>query len=143
MRNVTPSPMPPKPKVLQIPMNVCNEALQDVAGIDRKTCDNMLLEMLISIVKSLGGGPVEQGRIGNELGKTQAVRMYLKDQHGVCGFLVYFSNFNHSQNRLVDKLPLQQGQGPFHHHAWRQWMLYGCSSLRWTHWQQRICEALA
>ena len=83
MRNVTPSPMPPRPKVLQIPMNVCNESLEDVAAIDRKTCDDMLLRTLIHMVKSLGGGPVDQGKIGNELAKQQAVRMYLKNQHGV------------------------------------------------------------
>jgi len=81
-----PSPMPPRPKVVQIPMNVCNEALQDIAGMNRKTFDNLLLSNLIHTVKSLGGGPLEQGRIGCALAKQEAVRKYLKEQHGMVVF---------------------------------------------------------
>jgi hypothetical protein len=46
-----PSPMPPKPKVVQMSMNVSDETLlEDVAGIDRKTCDALLLNTLVYMV---------------------------------------------------------------------------------------------
>jgi len=35
-----------------------------------------------AIIASLGGGPVEQGRIGNALSKEERVRTYIKDKHG-------------------------------------------------------------
>ena len=85
LRHKNPSPMPPRTKVVQIPMNVCNEALQDIAGMNRKTFDDLLLDKLIHTVKSLGGGPMEQGRIGCALTKQDAIRKYLKEQHGMDG----------------------------------------------------------
>ena len=48
-----PSPMPPKPKVVQMPMTVGDETLaEEVAGIDRKTCDALLLNTLVYMVNS-------------------------------------------------------------------------------------------
>ena len=49
-----PSPMPPKPKVVQFPsLGMGEEVVEDVAGIDRKTCDALLLNTLVYMVTFL------------------------------------------------------------------------------------------
>ena len=42
----------------------------------------VVAKAIMAIIVSLGGGPVEQGRIGNALSKEERVRSYIKDKHG-------------------------------------------------------------
>jgi hypothetical protein len=77
-----PSPMPPNVKVLRIPINTFNGSLEDPNNWRYKMMDELLLRTLISTVRSLGGGPMEQGRIGQALSEHKAIRSYLKEHHG-------------------------------------------------------------
>jgi hypothetical protein len=53
--------------------------------------DRLLLRMLVETLQSLGGGPVEQGRIGSALRAQKAARTYLRVQHGsLINFLLLY-----------------------------------------------------
>ena len=79
------SPMPPRVKVVRIPIDTFNGSLQDPDAWRQKMLDELLLRTLVGVARSLGGGKMEQGRLGCALSKQAAVRAYLRAYHGEAG----------------------------------------------------------